>query len=149
MRITMTRNNEATTYTDEAGKFASGNPGRPKGARHKVTQAVEALLEGQASELTQTAIDKALAGDMTALRLCMERIAPARKDSPVSFDLPPMKSTSDAVAAAQAVLGAVSCGDVTPLEGATVMGLIEQYRRVLETSELEERLAALEERAEK
>ena len=140
----MTRKNEAPTYTDETGKFASGNPGRPKGARHKVTRAVEALLEGQASELTQTAIDKALAGDMTALRLCLERIAPARKDSLVCFDLPPMKSASDAAAAAQAVLKVVSDGEVTPLEGATVMGLIEQYRRTLETTEIEARIVALE-----
>ncbi len=56
----MTRKNVGNTYTDNAGKFASGNPGRPKGARHKVTRAIEALLEGQSEQLTQVAIDKAL-----------------------------------------------------------------------------------------
>jgi hypothetical protein len=86
----------------------------------------------------------ALEGDSTALRLCLERIAPTRKDAPVSFDLPPIKSAEDASEAAQAVLQAVSQGDVTPLEGATVMGLVEQYRRVLETTELERRITALE-----
>ena len=44
----------------------------------------------------------------------------------------------------QTVLQAVAQGDVTPLEGATVMGLVEQYRRVLETTELERRISALE-----
>ena len=58
-----------TTYTDEDGKFAEGNPGRPKGARHKVTLAVEELFAGQATELTQKVIEKALDGDTTALRL--------------------------------------------------------------------------------
>jgi hypothetical protein len=43
----MTRKYVGNTYTDKAGKFASGNPGRPKGARHKVTRAVEALLEAR------------------------------------------------------------------------------------------------------
>jgi hypothetical protein len=43
----MTRKNVGNTYTDKAGKFASGNPGRPKGAHHKATQAVEALLEAR------------------------------------------------------------------------------------------------------
>ena len=36
----------------------SGNPnGRPRGARNRVTLAVEALIEGQAEELTRKAID--------------------------------------------------------------------------------------------
>ena len=50
----------------------------------------------------------------------------------------------DAANAAAAVLTAVSEGDLTPLEGATVMGLVENYRRVLETSEFEKRIEALE-----
>ncbi len=54
----------------------SGNPsGRPKGARHKATMAVEALLNGEADAITRKAIDAALAGDMTAIRLCLDRIA--------------------------------------------------------------------------
>jgi hypothetical protein len=47
------RKNVAKTYTDKAGKFAPGNPGRPKGARHRATRAIEALLEGQGEALTQ------------------------------------------------------------------------------------------------
>jgi hypothetical protein len=140
----MTRNNVGKTYTDKAGKFAAGNPGKPKGARHKVTRAVEALLEGQSEQFTQAAIDKALEGDATALRLCLERIAPARKDSPVQFDLPPITGASEAARAAQAVVQAVSEGSITPLEGAAVMGLVDSYRRTLETSELEQRIASLE-----
>jgi hypothetical protein len=140
----MARKNVGNTYTDKAGKFASGNPGRPKGARHNVTRAIEALLEGQSEQLTQVAIDKALEGDTTALRLCLERIAPPRKDTPIQFDLPAMSNASEAAVAAQAVLNAVSEGEVTPLEGATVMGLVESYRRTLEASEFEKRLEVLE-----
>ena len=69
------------------GKFTSGNSGRPKRARNKKTLAIESLLERQAEALTQTAISKALDEDSMALRLCMERIAPAPKDHPVSFTL--------------------------------------------------------------
>lgn len=140
----MARKNEDKTYTDKRGKFARGNPGRPKGARHKATLAVEKLLDGEAEGLTRKAVELALAGDTTALRLCMERIAPARKDAPVNFDLPPMKSAQDASQAAQAVLQAVSEGQLTPLEGTSVMGLVEGYRKALETTELEQRISALE-----
>lgn len=140
----MPRKNVAKTYTDKTGKFAKGNPGRPKGARHKATQAIEELLNGEGEALTRKAIDMALEGDTTALRLCLERLAPPRKDVPVQFDFPPMTSAYDASVAAQAVIGAVSAGDLTPLEGASVMGLVEQFRRTLELTDFERRLQALE-----
>ena len=63
----------------QAGK--SGNPaGRPKGALNKTTIAALCLLDGEAEELTRVCVEKALAGDMTAMRLCMERIIPVRKE---------------------------------------------------------------------
>ena len=127
-----------------AGKFTSGNAGRPKGARNKKTLAIESLLEGQAEALTQTAISKALEGDGLALRLCMERIAPAPKDKSVSFPLPEMNDALDASKAASSILSAVSGGELTPIEGTRVMGLIDSYRRTLELTEIEERLQALE-----
>ena len=49
------RNNVGNTYTDASGKFAEGNPGRPKGARHKATLAVQNLLDGVTEALTQKA----------------------------------------------------------------------------------------------
>ena len=127
-----------------AGKFTSGNSGRPKGTRNKKTLAIESLLEGQAEALTQTAISKALDGDSMALRLCMERIAPAPKDNPVSFALPQMNNALDASQAAGSVLTAVSEGNLTPIEATRVMGLIDSYRRTLELTEIENRLKVLE-----
>jgi hypothetical protein len=144
MEATMAGKNETKTYTDAKGKFAPGNPGRPKGARHKATRAALALLEGEAEALSRKAIETALEGDTTALRLCLERIAPPRKDAPVTFNLPPMQSAADAAKAAASVLEAVATGDLTPTEGAHIMALVETYRRTLETSELETRLTALE-----
>lgn len=126
------------------GTFGPGNPGKPRGARHKATQAALALLDGEAGALTRKAVQMALAGDTTALRLCLERIAPLRRDAPVEFALPKMVSARDAAQAAAAVLDAVAAGDLTPTEGAHIMGLVETYRRTLETSELEARVAALE-----
>lgn len=131
---------------DTAGRFAAGNAGRPAGARNRTTLAVLELLEGQAEALTQRAVDLALAGDTTALRLCLERVAPPRKDTPVQFALPQMKTALDAAKAAAAVLQSVAEGDLTPCEAAVVMGLVDAFRRTLETSELEARVAALEDR---
>lgn len=140
------RNCGPTAGRNSDGTFAPGNPGRPHGTRHRITRAVEELLEGEAEGLTRKAVELALGGDTTALRLCLERIAPARKDTPVRFDLPSMECAQDAAEAAQAILKAVSEGELTPLEAASVMALVEGYRRTLETTEYDARLTALEER---
>jgi hypothetical protein len=126
------------------GTFATGNPGKPKGARHRATQAALALLEGEAEALTRKAVETALAGDVSALRLCLDRIAPPRKDAPVTFTLPSMTTAADAAQAAGAVLATVAEGALTPLEGAQIMALIEAFRKTLETCDLEARVASLE-----
>jgi hypothetical protein len=129
-----------------AGQFSTGNSGRPRGSRNKATIAIESLLRGQAEALTQTAVFKALEGDSTAMRLCMDRIAPAPKDQPVSFSLPKINNALDASEAAGSVLTAVSDGELTPIEATRVMSLIDSYRRTLELTEIEQRLQTLEHR---
>jgi len=102
------------------------------------------LLEGQHEALTQKAIELALAGDGPALRLCLDRIAPPRKDAPISITLPPVRSIEDAVDASATLLAAVAAGDVTPDEAGRVMALLTGHRQIIETGELERRIAALE-----
>lgn len=129
--------------------FEKGNPGKPKGARHRITRAIETLLEGQHEALTQAAIDKALEGDTVALRLCLDRLAPPRKDAPISFDLPRVTTVADAVTASSSVLAAVAAGDVTPDEAGRVMALLSAHRGLVETGDLESRITALEARGAK
>ena len=133
------------------GKFrpgVSGNPaGKLPGARHKVTLAVEALLEGQHAALTQKAIDLALSGDGPALRLCLDRIAPARKDSPIAFALPPIVTARDTVSASASLLSAVAEGEVTPDEAGRVMALLTAHKALVEVGDLEARITALEKKA--
>jgi hypothetical protein len=123
----------------------SGNPtGRPKGSRNATTVALESLLDGQAEALTQKAVDLALDGDMAALRLCMDRILPPRKDRPVTFALPAIKSAGDAAAVASAILASVASGDITPADAGEISKLVETYVKAFETAELAERLERLE-----
>ena len=73
-------------YPNRWRKGQSGNPnGRPMGSRHRATLLAENLLDGQTEELLQKTIDLALAGDPTAMRLCIERIIAPRRDRPLSF----------------------------------------------------------------
>jgi hypothetical protein len=139
----MSRESEQNPTQFKPGQ--SGNPaGKPKGTRNATTLALEVLLDGQASALTQKAINLALAGDMAALRLCLDRILPPRKDSPVAFDLPEMKTLNDAVPAMGAVVKAVGQGDLTPTEAGELTKMVQAFAKIIETAELEERVRKLE-----
>ena len=129
--------------------FAVGNPGKPKGTRSRATMAAEALLDGEAEGLTRKAIQLALAGDTIAMRLCLERLVPARKDRPIVFDMPPVAGAADHPKALAAVLVAVAAGELTPTEAEAFASILEHHRRAIETGELAARLAALEERMTK
>jgi hypothetical protein len=123
----------------------SGNPGgKPKGTRHRVTQAVDALLEGEAEGITRKAIEMALSGDGTAMRLCFERLSPPRRDRPIPFALPKLETAADAKAAAAAIVHAVAEGDLTPSEAADMSKLLDNFTRVLEATDFQTRLEALE-----
>lgn len=135
------RNNASTT---RGRPFAPGNPGRPKGARHKVTLAIEAILEGEAESLTRKAVELAQAGDITALRLCMDRLAPVRRDRPVTFDLPKIETVNDLPKATQAIMEAVAGGELTPSEAAELGKLVDAHAKAIEVTDLHRRLEALE-----
>ena len=123
----------------------SGNPhGRPKGSRNKTTVALEALLDGEAEAITRKAIEKAKEGDRTALRLCVERFLPARRERSVEFELPAIKTAADALAASAAVLAACADGTLSPSEATEVMALVTSHTRTLEHADFEARLSALE-----
>jgi hypothetical protein len=128
-------------------KGRSGNPaGKPKGCLNHATRVVQDLLDGQAEALTQTAIERALAGDAVALRLCLERVCPAPKDrrlDPGAVALPELKPATLPEATA-AIVQAVAAGEITPGEGQALAGLVEGHRRTLELVEIENRVAALE-----
>src|SRR3954468_11991285 len=125
-------------------KGESGNPqGKPKGTRHRVTIAAEILLEGEAEAITRKAIELAKAGDGPALRLCMDRIFPARKDRPVRFKLPALEEVADAVAANAALVAAVAGGELSPSEAAELAKVIEGYTRAIEATDIQDRLTKL------
>lgn len=130
------------------GTFAPGRSGNPRGkrpgTRNATTIAVEALLQGQHEALTQAAISAALGGDMTAMRLCLDRIAPPRKDAPISFELPRIETAADTLAASTALLQAVAEGTVTPDEAGRVMALLTSHKALIEAGDLEARISALE-----
>jgi hypothetical protein len=126
----------------------SGNPqGRPPGARNAATVIAEQLLDGEAATITRKAIELAKQGDLVALRLCLERIVPPRRDRPVNLNLPSMNSANDASKGMATITTAVANGELTPVEAGELSRVIEGYVKALEATEIERRLRILEERA--
>jgi hypothetical protein len=128
-------------------KGQSGCPaGKPKGARHRTTLAAEALLDGEAEVLTRKAIELALSGDSPALRLCLDRILPPRRERPVRFALPLLEGAGDAVAAMAAITAAVAAGEISPGEATELSRLVQGYVVALEARDFDQRLRAIEAR---
>ena len=128
-------------------KGKSGNPdGRPRGARNRTTLAVEALLDGEAEALTRKAIELALNGDHMALRICLDRIVPPRRERRLSFTLPPLNSAEDTVQAMAAIVAAVASGDITLGEAVEMGRLVELFIKAIEANDFDQRLRFLEAR---
>ena len=126
--------------------FAQGNPGKPRGARHRVTVLAERLMEADTEAVVLAVLDAAKGGDMTAARLVLDRIAPVRKGRPVTLELPKVDTAADVLAAVGVTVAAMAAGSITPDEAATVAAVLETKRRAIETTEIETRLRALEDR---
>jgi hypothetical protein len=110
--------------------------------------AVQALLDGEAEALTRKCIELAKGGDTTALRLCMERLAPTMKSRAVCLPLPAIDTPTDILKAHSAAIQAMAAGEITPDEAATIAGVLDAKRRTIETVHLEERIAKLEQQTE-
>jgi hypothetical protein len=78
------------------------------------------------------------------MRLCLERIYPARKDTPVTFEMPKLETPADAIRAMAAIMSAVASGDLTPAEANELAKLVDTFTRAIEAHELDQRLAKLE-----
>ena len=136
-----------TKGSGQFSKGTSGNPsGRPPGSRNHATLLMESLLEGQAEQLTQKAIELALGGDITALRLCLERLIPPRKDRPIHLLLPPIENVQQICLAMAKVSAAIGEGEITPTEGEVLSNVLLAHKTVLETGDLGRRMDELEQR---
>ena len=112
----------------------------------------EQLLEGEAERLVREAIDRAMDGDVLALRLCLERILPVLRGRRIQLDLPveevaPEQAARGIAGAVSATARAMADGDITPEEAMTAAGIFELQRRAVETADIERRLALLEDEA--
>jgi hypothetical protein len=131
--------------TTKWAKGQSGNiKGKPRGSLNKVTLAIQSLLDGEGEALTRKAIELAKDGDLTAIKLCLDRILPPRKSRTINVDLPAVDTCAGVSQAQAVIVRVVAEGEITPDEGSTLSSILEARRKSIETNEHEARLSRLE-----
>jgi hypothetical protein len=126
-------------------KGMSGNPmGKRPGTRNRATLIAEAMLDCETRPLLRQTIDEAKGGDPVMMRFCIGRILPPRRDRPVRFALPPVRSPADLSAALEAVTAAVANGELTIREAWEFSQMIDNFIRTIDASEFARQLERLE-----
>lgn len=119
----------------------SGNPNGRKPGSGPTQQLRQAL--GKDVELIINKVrEQALAGDLTAAKLVLERLLPPlrQQEEPVRLELPQGSLTQ----AGRAILESVASGAIPPTQGAALVGALGQLARVAEVDELTRRIEELE-----
>jgi hypothetical protein len=127
----------------------SGNPnGRRAGARNRTCALALKLMDADAEPVIVALIQAAKGGDVAAIKLVLERVAPLPRNRPVQFTMPAIETAADLGEAMGAIMRATSVGELSPDEATAIASLIETRRRTIETLEHEQRIAALEQSRE-
>jgi hypothetical protein len=127
--------------------FQPGNPGRPPGSKNKTTEIVEQLAEGQAEKLVHKVLELAQAGDVSCLKMVLDRLWPARKGQPVRLVMPPINTSEDLVAAIASVWEGLRDGRLTPDEAGALSIVVDRSIQTIELHNITKRIAVLEEEA--
>lgn len=131
---------------DKGGKWKKGASGNPGGRSSKAAK-LRRVLEGGADDAVKTIMDAAKDGDMAACRLILDRVVPPSKPvyQPVSFEL----DDSNLPAAARSVVKAIAAGELPADQGKMILDGLANMAKIIEISELAERLAELEKAQER
>ena len=137
-------NGKKTEGRGAGGKFAPGNkasPGRPpgRGAVAEMREALAADLVG----IINTVKARALAGDMQAARIILDRLVPSLRpvEMPAVLTLP---AGATLAGQAQAVVNAAAAGELAPSQAAQIVTALGGVAKIIEATELLKRIEALE-----
>ncbi len=132
-----------TDIRDTSGRFKPGKSGNPNGRPRSASAELRKQLSRHGAELVEKAVELALAGDVAALRICLDRIAPPLKAqaAPLSVELP---ADAGLAGTARAFVDAAASGEIPADTAGQMVTALASLARVQEVDELAARIAALE-----
>jgi Family of unknown function (DUF5681) len=108
----------------------SGNPaGRPP---NKKTVALDEAFAESAHEILADVVVRAKNGEPAAMRMCMDRILPLRRNQPVAIEVPVIKTPEDAELALAVVTDELAAGKLTISEVSALITVIDRMLRLAE-----------------
>lgn len=121
----------------------SGNPrGRPPG--RSTAQGLRERLAERADDVVQTVLNAALAGDLQAARLVLERVLPPLRPQASPVELPALAAAGTLTDRATAILAAAGAGEIAPDTAAHLLAALGGVAKITEIDELTRRIEALE-----
>lgn len=134
------------TRKPPAAAWKPGQSGNPKGRPPGVGEIgkMRAAIAGNVPAILESLTTAAMAGDVQAARLLLERALPPIK--PVEQSQPLSLPDGTLTEQGRAVLASVAAGELAPGQGAALLGAIGTLARVSEVDELARRIEALEDR---
>lgn len=122
-------------------KFKKGQSGNPSGRPKSDTANLKPLLAKHGTDVLQKVIDSALNGDLTACKLVLDRLYPQIKAQVATVSIEAGKTLSEQ---GQAVLDSTFSGDISPDISQMILSGLANQAKLIETTELIERVEALE-----
>jgi hypothetical protein len=86
----------------------------------------------------------AMQGDGNAMRLCIDRIIPARRELPVKIGKLSIRTAEDLTKASETLTQKVAAGELTPGQGQAFAELFARRSEVIVTHDLDQRVRAME-----
>lgn len=128
--------NPATSWEpqrDGGGRFLPGQGGRPRGTKNVVSRNTLTAVQSLSSLAVMKLRERIEAGDMQAIRLCLECTLP-RGGRTIDLDTANPMAWADAMAE----------GEISPTEAATAAQALVRLSEVAEIEELRRRIDELE-----
>ncbi len=123
-------------------KGHSGNPkGKPRGTKDKRTELRE-LLRPHAPELVSKVVEKALEGDISAIKICLDRLIPQVKQKDEHLCLQSLQG--NLTEQGDQIVAAMGTGKITPTEANAALQALTIQSRLTVMDDLERRVVALE-----
>jgi hypothetical protein len=125
--------------------FKKGVSGNPKGRTksYKKVETLRQLIAKDAAPIVQKLIAQALAGDVMAARLLIERAVPVMKPVEVPVELP-MPKDAGLTEQGRSVIRAMADGMIAPGQASQILTALAGIARLVELEEFDRRLSALE-----
>jgi hypothetical protein len=135
-----------TDRRDDKGRFGAGNPGKPRGARNRVSAAAEAIIDDSIGDVTKKCVELAKEGNTACILAVLKLRIPALKERSVQqpIALPPLATPQDALKALRTIASAVARAEIDGDHARSLVATIEALLKTFQVVDYDERLRALE-----